>query len=820
VIVRLLALALLGGVPSVAVAQDLTLAPAEGIVGEVIVRGTRWIEEAAVLARIGLRAGEPITREKIRRDLEAVYATGFFEDVRVLLEPQQDGTLRVVFAVVEKPAVTDVRIEGNKKIDDEDLNELIDVKSFGVLNEAKIRQTVETLRDKYVEKGFYLVEIEPQVKPVGEHRVEITFQITENRKVLVSRVEFTGNEHVPDRKIKKYMQTKEAGPLAFLGKGGTFDKDVLDADQQTVQLVFLEEGYVDAEVDPPQVYLTPDKRFIHVSFHVTEGEQYEIGDIDVAGDFVPEEGLTKEIALEIVGGRPVYDVEEEQWRKATGRRYLRRPLRGKGPTIETGDTYKQSTIAQVAQAVSQLWQDRGYAFVNVTPQPMPDPETRKVNLRFRVERGEKQRIGRIRISGNEQTFDKVIRRELVFNEGELYRGSLLDASKMQLMRLGFFENVQITTPKGEGPDTLDVDVHVTEQPTGSFSVGVGFGTAQGFAVNASIQRNNFLGLGFLVNAQVDWSQRQRTINLLFSDPYFLDSRFTATLSGFWIETRYQVPEYRRGASFAFGRYLDRRNDVQVQLKYSLVDVGLRSIDASRARLYGGELFRNGLTSTIGLSLIADKRNNRIFPTKGVYFTAAASLSGGFRTSPDKVFSLLGGDFNYAEINANFRFYQPLIPKSDWLIFRFNSTLGMLFSTDGNIIPYTARYGAGGMNSVRGFPMFSLGPTVRTTVSDDPTRGDQEVLIRGTQMWINNFEIESPIVKQAGVSAVVFFDAGNAFGDAYGHGGINPLKLRTSAGFGIRWRSPIGPLRFELGFPLSPREDERKSLFDFSIGSFF
>lgn len=801
-------------------------APAEvtGTVADVVVRGTRWVEEAAVLARIGLSPGQEITPQKIRRDLKSVYGTGLFRDVDVLVEEVRDGRYRVIFAVTEKPAVVDVRIEGNKKIQEEDIRELIQTKSFGVLNEAKVRETVEQIRAKYVEKGFYLAEVEPEIKEVDANRVEVIFHVTENRRVIVQRVDFVGNDNVADKKIRRFLQTKEGGPVPWLMPSrGVFDKDVLAIDQQIVQQVYLEEGYIEAIVDPPKVYLSPDKRYIYVSFHVDEGRRFAIGDISVAGDFVEEEGLTEEVVRQVIDGRMVVDIQEEQWRAFKGRprrkAYKPNPSR-KAASLEEGDFYKQTTVQQVSGAIKQLYGDRGYAFANVIPQPVPRKDEAIVDMRFFTEKDEKQRIGRIHISGNTSTFDKVIRRELMFNEGELYRGSLIDASRQRLMRLGFFEDVQIATPPGEGEDVLDVNVRVTEQPTGSFSLGVGFGTAEGFSINGSIQRNNFFGLGYLVNAQVQWSQRQRNINLLFSDPYFADARWTFTVSGFWIERDVlDLPEYRRGATVAFGKYLDRRDDIQVQLRYSLVDVGLRSLEATRTRLYGGELFANGLTSTIGLSFIADKRNNRIFPTKGIYATADLSLSGGFRVGDDVV-SILGGDFNFVEFKGNVRWYQPLIPKSDWLVLRVNSTIGFLWSTDGGIIPITHRYGAGGINSVRGFPWFSLGPRVRAPASDDPTDGDQSIVIRGTQTWVNNIELEAPIVRAAGISAVVFFDAGNAFGDAYGNGGIDFLDMRTSAGFGVRWRSPIGPLRFEWGFPLNPREDERDNLFDFSIGSFF
>jgi outer membrane protein insertion porin family len=816
---------LLAGAAAPQVAWADPPAEVEGVVTRVVVRGTNFVEEAAVLAKVSIRPGELLLPEKVRRDITTIYASGFFQDVRVIAEPDPDAAgrpgLRVVFEVVEKPQVTDVRIEGNKKIDEEDLRELIDTRAFGVLNEAKVKDTVQRLRDKYVEKGFYLAQIEPVIQPTGPDKVEVVFRITENRKVIVQRVEFVGNEHVPDAKIKRYMQTKEGGFAPWLTSTGSFDRNKLDADQQTVQFVFLEEGYLDARVDPAKVYLSPDKRFIYVSFHVEEGEQYKLGALDAAGDFIEEQGLTKEAVTQIIDGRSVVDIQEQQWRESHGRKVRERTTYARrGTRMQTGDVYKYTTMGAVMQSISRLYQDQGYAFVDVQPRTLPNPETKEADVTFLIDTGEKMKIGRINITGNDPTLDKVVRREIVFSEGDTYRGTLIDASKFRLQRLGFFEDVAIATPRGDAPDVLDVNVKVTEQPTGSFSLGIGYSNLEKLAVNGSIQKNNFLGMGYTISASVNWSRLRQQASLSFFDPYFLDSRWTLQVDGFWIQRQFQLNEYQRGATLGVGRYLDRRDDVQLRLTYTIEDVGITQLDAYRERLLGGALFRNGLTSRLGMSLIVDRRNNRIFPTQGFYATAEASMAGGFRVGDDKVLSLLGGDFNFVETKLNFRFYQPLIPRSDMLILRFNTTLGSIWSTDGQVVPFIHRYRAGGINSVRGFQWFSLGPTLRTIRSDDPADGDDKIVVGGTQTWINNLEIESPIIKAAGISAVVFFDAGNTFGDPWSNGGINPLELRAAAGFGIRWRSPIGPLRFELGFPLSPREGERKSVFDFSIGSFF
>ncbi|MCB9686977.1 MAG: outer membrane protein assembly factor BamA [Alphaproteobacteria bacterium] len=815
-------LALLWVVIGAGTASAAPPAPAEGTVTKVVVDGNRRIEEAVVLAAVGIRRGERVDPEKIKRDIRAVWGTGYFDDVVVELLPDGDGQVQVHFVVVEKPAVRDVRLVGHKKVDEDDLREVLDVRAFTVLNEAKVADNVQKLRDVYVDKGYYLVEIEPTYEPAGNDQVDVVFNITENRKVVVQRVEFTGNDHVAAGKIKRFLQIKEAGFLPFLTQSGTFKRDALEADQQTVNAVFLEEGYLDVKVEAPKVYLSPDKRYIYVHYDVTEGEQYTLGQIDVTGDFVQDEGLTEVAALQVVAGRQVPDIQEEQWRKAEGKKKRLFAFELKGPRLQTGEVFRYSEMHTVRQNLESLWQDQGYAFVNVVPDIRPDPATHTADVTYAVGKGEKVRIGRINITGNDPTFDKVVRREIQIDEGEIYRGSLIRASKQRLMRLGYFEDVVISTPRGDGDNVLDMNVQVTERPTGSFSLGLGYSNLESLTFNFSVQKNNFLGLGYLMSGAVNWSKLRRQGSLSLFDPYFLDSRWTASIDAFYISQQFQVQndEYRRGGTLSIGRYLDPRNDMQLRLQYTIEDVGLQNIDAFRLRLYGGDLYRNGMTSTVGTTLSIDKRNDRIFPTRGILTNISTALSGGFRLNEDQVLSMFGGDFNFIETKVNFRLYQPIVPRTDRVVFRMNLTFGDIRSTDGREIAFIHRYRAGGIQSLRGFQWYSLGPSIRVPNSDDPTRADDKLIVGGTETWTNNFEIESSIVPQAGISGVVFFDAGNAFRGPGGTYPLNPLDLRTSIGAGIRWRSPIGPLRFELGFPLAPQPGEKPSVFDFGIGSFF
>ena len=841
----LLPLALALTVPTMASAQELdAVAPAavEGQITSVRIIGLRRVEEAALLAVVATRAGGRVDARTVQRDVKAIYASGFVDDVRVDVE-RGEGGLMVSFIVDEKPAIREVKVSGNKKLDEDALFEVIDISAFSVLNEADLKANIRRMRDKYLEKGFYLVQIEPVVREVADDMVELTFEVTENRKVLVQKVEITGNEKVPDRKIKKFLQTREAGVLPWLSNSGTFNEFAVQDDVQIVRQVLMEEGYYEAEVEPAQAYLSPDKRFIHVTINVNEGPRYKLGKIKVEGDFVESEGLTREAAKQVIAGETARDLHA-RWEEARaavgddaplpdgweepGRELLN--FDPGHPAMDVGDWFKLSVMQATMQEISDLYGDQGYAFANVVPDVRPDPESGVLDITFRVQRGDKMRIGRIDITGNSPTFDKVIRRELPINEGDIYSGSAIREGKQRLDRLGYFEEVRINTPRGEAPDELSMKIDVSEQPTGSFSVGAGFSNIENFMFTMNVSKNNFLGLGYVMSTAAQLSRQRQQWNLQLFDPYFLDTRWTLSLNGFSIDRQFIENEYQRGASISVGRYLDRRDDMRLTFDYTYENTGLRNLDAYKLRMLGGQLYRNGITSTGGLSFILDKRNNRIQPTRGVFTTASVALSGGFRSDEETVTQVFGGDFNFLESKANLRVYQPLL-ESEMLIFQANISLGHILSTDGSVLPFIHRYRAGGITSVRGYDWFTLGPDIRASGfkdsaqtifqgSEDPYGPDDRLIVGGTESWINNFEIVSPIIRQAGISTVVFFDAGNAFGDVWGEGHLNPFKLRTAYGAGVRWLSPMGPLRFEYGIPINPRPDERRGVFDFSIGNLF
>ncbi len=791
-----------GRVPFAMAAEGQEPPPWEGATLTTIdVQGNDKVEDAAVLQALGLSPGSRLFRSALQQAVRNVWNLRHFRDVQVDAVWTADGQVSLTFLVAEKSSIREVALKGNNKLSTTDLGEALDVKPFAIYDESKVRSTRKKIEDLYLDKGFYLARVDYEVKEDGNNEVTVTFNIDEGRKVLIKEIRFVGNDHVPASLIKRYFQTGEAGLLPGAGAKGTYKEDQLQADVDLVQYVYAEQGYLNAKAQKPLVALTPDRRWVTVTIHVTEGPRYRVGELKVTGDLGThtEEELKKKILH------------------------------------KSGTWFRLSQMQSTTELLTQVFSNEGYAFCTVAPQPVPHPETGIVDIVFDVDRGEKVYLDEIRISGNDTTWDKVIRREIHLDEGSLFRGKEVDEARRRLERLGYFEKVEITTPRGGAENTLDMEVRVTEKPTGTFSVGAGFSNAQSFIFTANISKNNFLGLGLLMSLAANISlgqnlkengffngdNRSQQYRFDLYDPYFLDTRTTARFSVFNVVQDYGLAEYNRGFTLAVGKYLDRNDDVRIGLDYTFEDLGLSSLREYQQRYQGGDFYRSGRTSSLTGNFVIDKRNNRISPTKGLYFSTSLEFAGGFRLNDDEVLNLLGGDFRYLKFQGNFRSYVPLV--KDLVVLRWNLSGGFITSLDGTQIPYSLRYRAGGINSLRGFSPYSVGPDTSWLVNDDPVHSAQRIVLGGLGSLISNLEIEYPLIPPAGVKGVVFFDAGGAFGGVDEDGEPIPFRIedmRTSVGFGVRWNSPMGPLRFEWGFPLNRRPYEKPLIFEFTIGSFF
>ena len=739
-------------------------------VDRVEVKGNRRSEAEAVLSVVATRAGATLERGRLQSDLRAIFQLGLYTDVQADLS-EVEGRNVLTFLLTEKASIRAVKFEGNEELDEDELKEVVDLKEFGVLDLARVNRNAEKLRDLSTEKGFFLAEVTWSTVTLPDNEVDVVFRVVEKQEVKVARITIVGNEALSDAEIKENLETREGGFLEFLSQAGSYKAEAFERDTMRISQVYYDKGYVTARVGTPKVELSPDKTEIYLMVTVEEGERYRTAEIDLTGDFLrPKEELRKLVEL------------------------------------ESGEWFSSTQLRDTINAIGELYKDEGYAYVNVVPNTNVDPEKKTVSLILEIEKGKKVRFGRITVVGNSRTRDKVIRRELRIYEGEYYSSTGLKRSKQLVQRLGYFETVELNTSRGAADDLMDVVVEIKEKATGTFQVGAGFSSVESFVAQAQVAQNNLFGRGQTLSLQATLSKIRTIANVQFADNYFFDTKFRFAADVYRYETNFE--DFTRnslGGSLTFGYPLD--DDWSVAMTYTLEDVSVSAggFGASSAPPIAN-LYSDGLTSSLRGSLIYDTRNNRLFPSDGLFGLV----------SVEEANEVLGSDNEFTRYTGRIRFYQDLTLD---MVLKLNLELGMITSPSRTGVPIFERYFVGGPLTVRGFIRNSLGPTISVFDSIRPDSGTIDQNIGGTQQMLMNAEYEFPIFQTVGIRGVVFADGGNAFNRA------DPFAdkidaLRFAWGFGIRWFSPIGPLRFEWGFPFAPNEDESSSVFEFSIGNFF
>lgn len=725
------------------------------IISKIQIVGNRRIESEAILARIKSRVGEPFSKEMIDEDLKAIYDMGYFHDVLVDIADTAVGK-EVTFIVKERPTIREVSISGHKEVKKEKIEEVIEVKPNTILNRTTLKNDVERIKALYRSKGFYLAEVGYRIDPVEEGFVNVTFTIKEGSKVKVGRISFIGNTVFTDKELKKAMRTKEWSVLSLVTERGVYDDFLLENDINTLLGKYYDEGYVRAEIGPPQVEVSEDKKWIYITIPIKEGEQYRVGEVDLSGDLIKP----KIELMEMVETKP-------------------------------GEIYSRSTLSKDVSRLAGAYGDEGYAFVDIRPVTKIDDRKKKVDITFDITKGEKVYIERIEITGNTKTRDKVIRRELEVYEGELYSATGIKRSKRNLNRLGYFDEVNIVSLPGSAPDRMVLRVEVKERPTGAIAAGAGYSSVDHFIVSTSISQNNLFGTGRKVKIEATLSSSTKRYDISFTEPWLFDYPISAGFDLFRLDREY--PDFTRfsnGGDVRFGFKV--HEDTRLFLTYKLEEVEVKDV-ASGASLLIKEQEGRRVESTITTSITRDTRNSLFDPTEGSMIDLSVEFAGG----------PLGGDNNFAKYVFTGDRYFPM-PKDT--TFRIRTILGYIHSFGGKKIPIYERFFLGGINTLRGFKTRSIGPKDEAT--GEVIGGDKEVVL--------NLEYIFPLFKEQRVKGLVFFDAGNA----YDVGEFDLGDIRTSAGFGIRWLSPLGPIRLEWGYVLNRKKDEESSQFEFSVGATF
>ncbi|MBM4287619.1 MAG: outer membrane protein assembly factor BamA [Deltaproteobacteria bacterium] len=721
-------------------------------ISRIEVKGNRRIEKDTILATIQTRPGDQISTPRLREDLKTLYNLGYFSDVKIDVSDTPEGRI-VTFIVVEKPSISAILVQGNRKIKTKKIMEALEIKVYSVASEATIQESINKIKALYREKGYYEVDVAYHLEPITPTEVNLVLNIAEGGKLYVRQIRFEGNTAFKDKKLKDVMELKEKSILSFITGAGVVKQDILERDAEKISAFYFNHGYIKARVGEPRVEIKP--KGIYITIPIDEGPQYRVGSVDFRGDLLePPEKL---------------------------RQYL---------SITREKVYNREAIQADLTTLSDLYADQGYAYADVTPLLRENEADRTVDITFDIQQGEKVYFERIEIVGNIKTRDKVIRRELRIFEQDLFSASKIKRSTQNLRRLEFFEDVNFSTSPGSSPDRINVRINVKERPTGQFGIGAGYSTQDRLVGMIEVSQSNLFGRGQQLRAQGVLGQIARRYRLSFTEPYLFDRPLSFGLDAYnWEREFVEYTRKSAGGSMRLGHPLRwEYTNLMWMYRYEHTDLLDLPYYSSPVLLDAAKIKNTSATS---LSIRRDSRDAIFIPTQGSDNSVSAELAG------------LGGDAAFTRFVADSGWYYPLFWNTVGVI---HGRIGYVFRNSWGALPVYEKFYLGGIDTIRGYKYAEISPR-------DPVTGER---IGGDKFQFVNVEWRFPLYKKAGLMGVFFLDSG----DVYGSGQTYFSSMRTSVGTGIRWFSPLGPLRLEWGYNLNPKPWDRRSAFDFSIGGTF
>lgn len=717
------------------------------------IEGNRKIGVDAIKQQLRSKAGNPLNEEEITADIKAIFKMGLFLDVSASVTAEPQGKV-ITFTVVEKGLISEIRLIGNKALDKDDIMGAMTVKTRQSLNQEKIKEDIQKIKALYDTKGYYNAEITDRLEKDGQKDMVLILDIKENNRVYIRSITFEGNEAFSTKELVKMMTTTERTLLGFIMDTGILQTQQLKQDIQKLNAFYFNNGFVNSQIGEPVI--THDAKGIYIKIIVKEGKRFKIGKAEISGDYLE---------------KPRTDLLAQLKTK-------------------TGNNYDREAILKDIEMITTAANDEGYAHADVNPKIATHEKEQLADVNFQLAKGELVHIARISISGNTTTRDKVIRRQLSIVEGDLYSSSKLKNSYAGLNQLRYFEEVDFQTEKT--PDNkMDINIRVKEKNTGMFMVGAGYSAVDQAVIMAQVVQQNFLGYGQTLSLKASLGSTSNNYELSFTEPWLFDLplwckadiwKYTKEYDSYTLDTR--------GAGVTLGYPIWNRITGYVGYKLSMDDIqDVGSTASSYIRAQEGKR----TTSSMTFTLAYDTTNDNMFPSKGIKASASVQHAG----------TPLGGNTNFTKYSGVLAGYYPLF----WdIVFGAKGRIGYLQNNDDRDedLPIYERYVLGGINSLRGLRY--VGPT-------NPGTSD---VIGGTTMLSFSLELVFPLIKDAGMKGVLFYDAGNTW-----NGGYYVDDLRMTCGAGIRWYSPIGPLRLEYGYVLDRKglNDESTGRFEFTIGMF-
>ncbi len=734
-------------------------------VQDIRIEGLQRIAPGTVFNYLPVKVGDRFTDLESERAIRSLFKSGYFKNIRL----ERDGPVLVV-KVTERPAISSIKIQGNEDIETEPLlDSLQDVglAEGNVFNRSLLEKVEQELERQYFTRGKYGVRLQTTVTPLERNRVGILIDVSEGVVARIRQINVVGNEVFDDETLLDQFEQGKTGFFSFYTKNDQYSKQKLAADLETLRSYYQDRGYINFNIESTQVSITPDKKDIYITISIDEGEQYRVSDIKLSGELVvPAEQLFPEFR------------------------------------INAGDVFSRKRVTETVTRISDRLGNRGYAFANVNTVPDVNEETREVSLTFFVDPGKRVYVRRINFAGNTKTRDEVLRQEMRQMEGGWFSAQKVERSRTRLQRLGYFEEVNVETPAVPGTtDQVDVNFSVTEQPSGSVSVGVGFSQTSGFLLNGSISQENFLGTGRRVSAAINNSSVNRVYSFSYTNPYYTIDGVSRGFGAFYRETdadEANVADYSTdtyGANVTYGFPISEFNSFRFGFDADSLNLDVSDFASQEIRDFVDEHGDSFKSVGMSASFAHDTRNRRIFPSKGGVQRISAEAK------------IPGSELEYFKLTGTLQHYVPLT-RLFVLGTEFEVGYGDGYG-DYTALPFFENFFAGGVRSVRGYEDNSLGPR---DSDGDPLGGSFRTVGKLALVFPPPFLTDSNSVRLS-----AFFDVGNVFPGA---DDFSADELRMSVGLGGTWLSPIGPLAVSIAKPFNDSSDDDTQEFQFSLGAPF
>jgi outer membrane protein insertion porin family len=740
--------------------------PSGNTIQAIIVRGNHRIESGTIQSYMLLSPGDQFDQKLIDQSLKTLYATGLFKNVSITRTGND-----LLVDVIENPVIAQVAFEGNHEIVDKDLQAVVSSRPNAVYTPEAAEADRQAILDAYARKGYYSTTVVPQIILLPENRVNLVFKIHDGKATFISRITFVGNEHYSESTLRDVISSRESAWWRFLSSSDSYDPARVGLDQDLLRRFYLRSGYPDFQLLNTEAELAPDRSSFYLTFVLSEGPRYRIGNVAIVSHLPHLDGATLKGDLQ----------------------------------LSRGDWYNGDAITQTVQAISTDVQGRGYAFVQVTP-----IQTKRINARgqhvvdlsFEVTEGPRVFVERIDITGNSRTEDKVIRREFQLAEGDAFNAEAIKQSRQRLQELQYFKSVDMSTAPGSAPDKIILTTNVQEQATGSFTIGGGYSTDDGALIDLGLNEKNLIGTGIDAGITGVLAQRASQIDLSVTDPYFLDRNLL--LGGELFDTTNnnldisQYEESRTGftirTGYAFNNFLSQSVD------YSLVDRDVFDVQ-SDASIYVKNEAGWSLLSQVGQTITLDHRDSTLDPHSGYILRLGTDVAG------------LGGNSDYVRVKLDAGYYIPLdyfTGNHNWSI-ALRGGAGYLYRYGGNYY-IIDNFFLGGDN-MRGFQEGGAGP--HDVATGDSLGGN--TIITGTA----ELHFPLPISPDIGLTGRIFTDVGTLFGVEDNYGPVYDYAgPRVSVGVGFSWNTPFGLINIDLADPIIKYTDDQTQVFRFGFGTSF